>query len=266
MLFDISNKGLKMGNKAVERSLDMIEYMARSGECSLADISKALGIPKASCFDIIQSLRERNVIELTDSRAKTYKLSFWLYQVGCSVINDMDMGRLAHDIIKSLSEATGETCYFAVERDFQVVYIDKVESLDPIRSTCQIGSVNSMYSTGLGKAMLAKFSKERLSMFLSKTKLEKKTDNTIVDKALLLTNLEEIKKRGFAIDDREGMDYVKCVAVPVLGRNSELVGAISVASLSDRMTSERLEEISILVVDAALAMSRKLGFLGDTLF
>ena len=80
-----------MGNKAVDRSLDIIDYISQVKECSLADISRSLRIPKASCFDIIDTLKKRDIIEYADIRAKTYRLSIKLYQIGCTVVNDMDV-------------------------------------------------------------------------------------------------------------------------------------------------------------------------------
>ena len=255
-----------MGNKAVDRSLDIIDFISQIKECSLADISKSLGIPKASCFDIMDTLKKRGIIEYADIRAKTYRLSIKLYQIGCTVINDMDVFKHAHDTIKDLSLATGETCYFAVERDFHIVYIDKVESSNPIRSTCQIGSVNSMYSTGLGKAILAKFNDKKLESYLSSCSFVKKTNFTKVIPSELKEDLLNVRKRGYAIDDREGMDYVRCVAAPVLDRNSDVTGAISIASLADNMTDRRMIEFSGLVVKAAMELSRQLGFSGDSLY
>ena len=254
-----------MANKATLKTIRIIEYLAGTTIGSLSQIAKALSIPKTSCYDILQALIESDFVEYADDACKTYRLSIKAYQIGCSVVRENQINSIAHEVITKMSEKLNETCYFVVENHGKIIYIDKVESDCPLRSTCNVGSSNDMYSTGLGKAILAAKSDSEISMYIKFHELIAKTPYTITTGEKLFEDIYRIRERGYSIDNCEGMEHIKCVAAPLRNRNNEIAGAISVASLKDNLTDERIPEVSKLVIESAFEISRRLGFNGESL-
>ena len=249
-------------NNSAMRVLDILELFANSREAlTVSDITKALGCPKTSAFDIVTILAERGFIMRTSDRAKTYVIGPKAYFVGMSYLIDTDLRRIAAPIMSALRDELGETCYLAVGNNDRVIYLDKLESLNSIRSSCPIGSEREMYLTGLGKAMLAAMPEERIREIASRG-LEPHTPATITDVDTLLYELEKIRSDGFAHDMGEDNPHVRCTAAVIRDHSGNIAGAISIAMPDVSFTDEMRARSEKLVPEAALKISRLLGWNG----
>ncbi|MBQ8508686.1 MAG: IclR family transcriptional regulator [Clostridia bacterium] len=253
-------------NNSARRVLEILELFADSPQpLTVTDISRELGYPKTSVFDIINILAERGFIRRDNDRAKTYVIGLKAYQIGMAYINRTDLYAIAHPILSDLRNRLGETCYLAVEENGWVIYLDKVESSSPIRATCSIGSKNHMYLTGLGKAMLAALPVERVREIAARG-MEAHTPTTITDVESLLAALEEIRAVGCAYDMGEDNSYVRCAAAPIRDASGGLAAAISVSMLDVKFTPEMKASASSAIVEAAMTISRQLGYRGMKLY
>jgi IclR family acetate operon transcriptional repressor len=140
-----------------------------------------------------------------------------------------------------------------------VVYIEKVESKHAVRMFSQIGRTMPAYSTGVGKAILAFLPEERLERALPE-RLEARTPATITDKGELRRHLAAVRRRGYSTDEIENEEGIRCVGAPVFDHTGLVCAGISVAGPASRVTSDRIRELGKLVQDAALATSRRIGF------
>ena len=254
-------------NKSAARAIDVLELLASSSRAlTLTDICQQLALPKSSAFELVNTLLERGAIEYDREELKTFRLGLKVFQIGMSVVGKMDLYREAHRTIEQLSQKTGETTYLAVEKEGQVVYLDKVEADLPIRSSCAIGSTRHMHLTGLGKALLATHTDDEVRAIVGEGELLTYTPWSIATLDRLLEDMKDTRERGYAIDDREGMEYVRCVAAPIRDYGGKAVAAISVAMLDSRLPDERIPEVSEIVIEAALDVSRRLGFSGKKLY
>jgi DNA-binding IclR family transcriptional regulator len=226
---------------------------------TISDISRRLDYPKTSVFDIVNILCERGFIKHENERAKTYVIGPKAYMVGMAYINRTDLYSISHPILTDLRNTLGETCYLAVEENGYVIYLDKVESSSPIRSTCNIGSKNFMYLTGLGKAILAGMPEEHVREIAARG-MEAHTPTTITDVGTLLAELSEIRKRGCSYDMGEDNSYVRCAAAPVRNASGQICAAISVSMLDAAFTPEMKESATRKIISAALEISRSLGY------
>lgn len=151
-----------------------------------------------------------------------------------------------------------ETVHLAVPSGNEVVYIGKVESEQPIQMYSFIGARLPMYCTALGKAILAFSDPERIALLI-KTPLMQRTKNTIASWDGLSVELARIREVGYAIDDEENEDGVRCVGAPIFDFNQKVIGAISISGPATRMTMERLEELGPLVHETASQISLRMG-------
>jgi IclR family acetate operon transcriptional repressor len=146
-------------------------------------------------------------------------------------------------VLRAITEATRETANLVVLDDLAAVYIETIPSPQVVRLFTQAGNRVPLHATGAGKAILAALPAVRRDGVLDRLELRPYTPHTIVDAATLRRALEEIRERGYAIDDEEYDDGVRCVAVPVMGAPNELIGAISISAPANRLTRQRCTEL-----------------------
>ncbi|MBQ7982215.1 MAG: IclR family transcriptional regulator [Clostridia bacterium] len=253
-------------NNSAKRVLEILTYVSESGEpLTVTDICRALGYPKTSVFDIVTILCEQGFLRRENERAKTYQIGVKAYQVGMAYINTTDLYSIAHPILTGVRNRLGETCYLAIEEDGYIFYLDKVESSSPIRSTCNIGSKNAMYLTGLGKAILAGLPDQRVREIASRG-MEPHTKTTITTLDGLYEELSEIRRRGCAYDMGEDNPHVRCAAAPIRNASGECCAAVSISMLDVTFTTEMKEKATQEIISAAEQISYALGYRGKSLF
>lgn len=266
-MFANANDGGDQLNNSALRTVEILECLANSKKpMRISELSRVLSIPKSSIFDIVHILLEKGFLEKDNEELKTFKLGLRIFQIGSAYINKIDLYKIAHPMLERLKNETNETVYLAVEDKGHIVYLDKVESDSPIRSICSIGSSNVMHLTGLGKAILAGYPEEKVKEITGGGELEVRTPRSIGDYKSLLIHLETIRDIGYAIDNGEDTEMVYCMAAPVYDRMDKVIAAISVSLLASKLTEEKRQQISELVVKTALGISNRLGYSGDKLY
>ena len=182
-------------------------------------------------------------------------------------MNNTDLHQISRPLLDSLMVRTGDTVFLAVEDKGEIVYLDKVESSSSvIRSSAQLGSRNKMYYTGLGKALLASYSNDKVMKITGGGNLPVRTSHTINHYDELISDLDQIRKRGYSIDDRESEPELYCLAVPILDRSGKAIAAVSVATLYSKMTPDTREKYSQYLVETGMDISKRLGFRGERLY
>lgn len=252
-------------NHSAKRVLDVLELMAVSEPLTMKEMGDALGIPKSSIFDLVNILSERDFLVLDDSRAKTYKLGVAVYHVGMAYASQSDLYRVAHPILRALTESIATTGYLAIEQQGELVYLDKSESHSPIAFSMKIGSRNTLHSTALGKAMLAGKDDASLTAFAAKG-LVPKTSRTLCDVDALRRDLEATRCRGYAIDDGEDNEFLYCLAAPIRDGRGKVVAAISVTAPRTGIIDAEVVERAEKLLAAAMQISRSLGFQKEFLY
>lgn len=246
--------------------MDILVLLSRENQpLTVSEISRELNVPKSSTFEILTTMVEKGFLQV-DDHLKTYKLGLKLFEVGAAYLYNTDLHKEARPYLETLMTKTGETAFLAIESDGEVVYLDKVEAPSSIRTTATLGNRNPMYRTGLGKAILAGYSDEKVKELMGNKEFIQRTSNSITSYNSLIENLNQIRQRGYSIDDRENEEDIFCVAVPVYDASNRPVAAISVAGLVTRMKEEELDKYSKYLVDAALGISKRLGYRKDRLF
>jgi IclR family acetate operon transcriptional repressor len=161
----------------------------------------------------------------------------------------------ARPLLRALTDATRETANLVVLDDLQAVYIETMPSPQVVRLFTAVGNRTPLHATGAGKALLANLPAARRDALLERLDLRGFTGRTIVDRAALRRTLDEVRERGYAIDDEEYDEGVRCVAVAVLGAPGREaagrentaglpVAALSISAPASRMTRQRCAELA----------------------
>jgi DNA-binding IclR family transcriptional regulator len=254
-------------NKAILRGLDILKFIGEREEpVTIAELSRSLNIPKTSVFNIVNALVERDFLSIKDKKLKSYELGIGAFKLGSLYLNKTELINIADPILKLVTDNIGETVFLAVVNNNELVYIDKKESKKALRTTADLGSIMPLYSTGLGKAILATYSEAEISEYLSKVKLIPRTKSTLVNPEDLLKDLEATRKRGYSISDEENEDGIFCIGVPVYNNVGKAIAAVSTSKLKVKKYDENVEENKNFIIKAALEISKKLGYTREKLF
>ncbi|MQA75804.1 MAG: IclR family transcriptional regulator [Solirubrobacterales bacterium] len=210
---------------------------------------------KSTTLRYLATLVQLRVLE-RDERGR-FRLGLKLVELAGGRLGNDDLASVAEPLLRQLVILSGETVHLGVPSGAHMVYIAKVESPQAIRLVSRIGSRVPMYSSAMGKALLARLAPERRSELLGR--LEPRTPKTIVDARALAAELEETRKRGFSIDDEENETGVRCVGAVVLATGGEPLGAVSVSGPAGRLGLRRCRDLAPELIEATREIARRLG-------
>lgn len=247
-------------NRTTERSVQILQIIAKSNEgLEMDEICERLSIPRTSCYDIMVTLVHLGMLEVNTGVKRSYKIGLNAYRIGMSYMNNRNISEIIAPALKELSKELQKTCFFGVLESDKIVYISKFEPENPIITTATIGTKNPIYNTSLGKAILSSMSAEEIKGILSGIELKQATRFTITDREELIKNIELVRVRGFALDERELEEHMECVGVPIFDEKKECIGAISASSLYRK--DEDYMALGEILKNRGLEISKSLGFM-----
>ena len=213
-------------HKPTLRVLQVLDLLCETGQgFRLSEISRMLEVPKSTLLPILQTMVEAGYISKDES--EKYYPGIALLTTGAAARNAHSHGEEIRDRLKALVERFGETCYYGVLDSGQVLYIEKVDSPQPLRMLTTIGHRLPAYATGLGKALLMEHELEALKA-LYPEKLEGLTKYTVKDLKELYRQLQQAKEQGYSWEMEESTEHIRCFGVPVR-KDGRIAGAISIA-------------------------------------
>lgn len=251
--------------KNLVRALALLRVLSERPEgMSLAEISRLGALPKPTAHRLLSVLAEAGMVR--ENGRGGYGLGPECLVLGSAFLDGLDLRREAREVLEALVERTGETCHLGIRDGDRVVYVEKVESPQMVQLRSRVGLIAPLHTTALGKVLLAhgveaEVEAEVEAMFAAG--VEKRTANTITDLDEFRVSLGLIRERGFAVDDVENEEGIRCVAAPVFDHEGKAVASISVSGPEYRVPSERLEDLGKEVSEAALTLSRRIGYRYD---
>lgn len=224
---------------------------------ALTELAKISGINKSTVLRLVSPLIDENLID-RDRVSGKFRLGFGSLRLGQSYLDSLDLRSAANEELRALMRETANTVHLVILSGHDVVYVDKVEDEATVRMASRVGATMPAYCTAVGKAIMAYSSEEVVSSILS-VPLRAITPKTITDPAALRLELAAVRRRGYSIDDRENEPEVRCVAAPIFNHDDVVVAALSVSSLTSRMTPAKVREVGPMAAAVGLRISAKLG-------
>ena len=242
--------------KALVKGVALVEAVHASGRpLRLGELVEASGLPRPTALRLLEVLLEQRLLHLEDG---AYALGSRLAVWGEAYLDGLDLRVHAEDLMRALAEETRETCFLGVLDERMVLYIAKADSPQAVRPAARVGTRNPLHSTGIGKALLA-FGPPGVVASYVQGPMPRQTPNTFTDPAHLLDELEATRVRGYAIDDVENEDGVRCVAAPVRDHAGRIVAALSVSAPAYRFALDDLPVLAPRVLAVAGELSRRIG-------
>ena len=246
--------------QSVAHALDVLEeFRGDAIELGVTELSKKLKLHKNNIFRLLATLEARGYIEQNKS-TENYRLGLKSLELGQTFIRQMGLLRQARPTLEELAARANETSYLAIMRSQDVIYLDVVEANQTVRVASRVGLRLPPFCTAVGKVLIASDSEEELRKKLPQD-LERRTSKTITDPRVMIEHLKKVHKQGYALDDEEYEDGVRCIAAPVRDYTGNVVAAISISGPAMRMTDKKIvEELVQAVREGGDEVSRRLGF------
>jgi DNA-binding IclR family transcriptional regulator len=223
--------------RSVDRALEIVELLANSERAlSLADLSAALDIPKSTLHALVWTLTARGWVEV-EEQTDRFRVGVHALLVGRSYIETDSIVAIAGDALDRVAAETGETVHVGRLDGTSIVYLDKRESVHPLRMYSAIGRHLPAFTTALGKSILALLPDDQLANHLPKP-LVQQTPNSLTDMATLLDDLRRTRERGYAVDNEESNEGIRGFAV-ALPTSNPPHDAISCAVPLARLDGDR---------------------------
>jgi DNA-binding IclR family transcriptional regulator len=242
--------------------LSIVELLMRSSEpLSARVIAEQAGINRTTTHRLLNALIHRGWIDKPPATA-AYRLGLKFLALSHVASNGRNFLQEVRPTLESLSALSRETVHLGVFDGFEVLHIDKIESLERVGIASKIGSRGVPHTTGLGKALLA----AEPDSFIEEYLAHPRTRGMLPNRDAVQRVWHEIgrtRERGYSIDDEDDSIGVRCLGVAVLGAGGSPLFAISLTGPSPRFTLERVETLAPEMIATANRLSRQLGWSPD---
>jgi IclR family KDG regulon transcriptional repressor len=248
--------------QSLDRALEILETLATEGRgLGVTEIGQRVSLHKSTVHRLLSALVDWGYVE-KDPENGRYKLGMKVIDLGSIYLNNIELKTEAMPYLRELREKSGHPVHLARLEDGQVVYIEKVDALNSIRMYSQIGRRVPVHCTALGKVMMAYLGIDEVEAILKKKGLAARTQHTITDRERYLEELRAVKECGYAFDDEENEQGIRCVAAPIRDYRGMVIAAVSTSGPKEDFTYENMARLKHHVMDTARKISARLGYIG----
>ncbi len=224
----------------------------------LKDVARRAALAPSTCHRLLTTLEPEGFVR-HDAAGGGWRVGVGLYAIGAAFRESRDLHSLARPHLRGLMETTGETANLFVLEQGQVVCVGQVECRQTMRAITAVGGRVAPYCSGAGKAILAALPEEEALARLDAAPRPRLTARTLTDLPALGAALAEARARGWALDDGEHAEGLRCVAAAVHDEEGAPVAAVSVSGPASRLSDSALESLGARVLRAAAAVTRDYG-------
>jgi IclR family transcriptional regulator, acetate operon repressor len=244
--------------QALSRGLALLEALAATESgATLTAIGERLSLPVPTAHRLLATLEQAGYVE--QGPGGEWLVGVRAFRVGSAFLDHRNLVVAAYPHLKRLMEQAGETTNLAVIADGEAVVVEQVQCRELMRMSTKLGARAPLHASGVGKAMLAAMPADAVRAALATRGLARHTARTVTRLEALVQELDATRARGYAIDDEEHADGMRCVAAPIHDEHGEAWAAISLAGPTSRITPARLDELGRLVQHVADDITVALG-------
>ena len=243
--------------QVADRLFGALELLAENGDAGVMEVSTALGLNKSTAHRVLNSLIYMGYARQNEETGR-YEPSLKVVDLANKVMKHVDIVQAVRPYLRKLMEMTDETVHF-VERDgVDAVYIDKIESYRyGIQMVSRIGSRIPLYCSGVGKAIAASLDEHEVEEIWIRSRIVPLTAHTFTDFEEFKKELAVIRARGYALDNEENENGVRCIAVSLKDYTGRVKYAFSISAPVSRMDDERIRQLAAYALEIKEQISEK---------
>lgn len=247
---------------AIEKANIILNIIAlKPSQLRLVDLSLHSGINKSSMFSVLNTMEKLGWI--VKEKGDTYTLGHVIGSLSASYFRQFNILESFFLESEKSVKNIGENIQLGILEGVDVIYMAKKEGTSPVRLATDPGMRFPGYASAIGKALLSQYNKEEIDLLFPQGSLTSKTEYTIKNVENLWSDLVESKKRGYTIEQQEGVLGFCCVAAPILNQENKYIAAVSFTMLENSWGSKK-EAAKDEIMDLARRLSFFAGYKGTT--
>ena len=250
--------------RGILNAMDALEFIAQSRQgVGVRELARTLRLTPATAGRVLASLQASGMLDQDESTSR-YFLGPRALKIAADYSRNLNLQRVADTYLKELVDTTGETVFLGVLDGPEVVVVNRIDSPQPLRMAGELGTREPAHCTALGKAMISSLPEQERERLIAKMDLEQAPGQGVRTVEELRDLLEETAQRGWALDNEEHFEGVRCVAAGICNAEGRTIAAISVSGPSVRLTDKKISETVPMLKAMAAAISRRLGYQPST--
>jgi IclR family transcriptional regulator, KDG regulon repressor len=243
---------------ALQRGLRLLQLFSESSQGLTAkQVADRSHLPVSTVHRFLANLEAAGFLNCSGN---VYHLGIACFAVGQAALAQLDIRRVSLPYLQELNRQTRETVHLTVRHGSTVVYVEKLDSTEQLRIYSRIGAAVPLYCTAVGKVMLAYMPEDQQKQLLPQLTLKRFTPNTVGNLQELESELQRIRKNGYACDLEEHELHIRCVAAPIWDHAGMVNASLSITAPIVRMAISRLRQLAPLIQAAGLQISHELGY------
>ena len=244
-------------DKTLIKGVQLLGHLVRAAApCGVTELSRLSGLTPSNVHRTLQTWTHLGFVT-QDPASGTYHCTLRLFEWGCRVADGFDVRRVAREHLARLARDTQETIHLSLLDGPEIVYLDKIDSPQPVRAYSEVGGRAPAHCVATGKALLAHAGTETLAAL--PTPLPRATPRTVADLRALRAQMRQVHERGYAVNREEWRLGVIGLGAPVFDDHGRAIAAVGLSAPAARMPAARIEQLGALVVATANAITRSLG-------
>lgn len=244
---------------SVLKVFGILQALGEEREIGITELSQRVMMSKSTVYRFLQTMKSLGYVA-QESESEKYSLTMKLFELGAKALQNVDLIRSADIQMRELSSLTMETIHLGALDEDGIVYIHKIDSMYNLRMYSRIGRRNPLYSTAIGKVLLAWRDREEVAEILSHVEFSPSTPRTVRSMENLLPQLDLVREQGHGEDNEEQEEGLRCIAVPVFDRFGVVVAGLSISFPTIRFSEENKREYILRLHAAARNISERMGY------
>jgi IclR family transcriptional regulator, acetate operon repressor len=244
--------------QSLVRAFGILDELAKSDSITLSDLARAVQLPRSTTHRLLTTMEALRYVAF-DRRKNGWSIGVQAFTVGAIFAQTRDLGQLGRTIMRSLMSEVQHCVNIAVPEGSGVCYIGQVATNGFRQTAARPGAVLPLHTTASGKVLMAQWSRQEFDRYIASAPLKARTARSIIDGDRLREELVLIRKRGYALDDEEHSDGLRCLAAVVSDRYGLPKGSLSISDRSSQLTRTRLAELGPTLISAAQRMSMEIA-------
>src|ERR1700730_2143095 len=244
---------------ALQRGLRLLQLFSESPQGLAAkQVAERSRLPVSTVHRFLANLEASGFLNCVADGV--YRLGIACFAIGQAALGQLDIRRLSLPYLRELNRQTRETIHLTVRHGLSAVYVEKLDSPEPLRIHSRLGAAVPLHCTAVGKVMLAYMPSDEQESVSRQLDLKKLTPNTVSNLQELETELYRVRKNGYACDLEEHELHIRCVAAPIWDHTGSVQSSLSITAPTLRMPVMRLRRLAPLIQAAGLRISAELGY------
>ncbi|BDH44304.1 DNA-binding transcriptional regulator KdgR [Salmonella enterica subsp. enterica serovar Choleraesuis] len=244
---------------SVMKVFGILQALSEQKEIGVTDLSQRIMMSKSTVYRFLQTMKTLGYVT-QEGESDKYALSLKLFELSARALEHQDLITIADSEMHRLGRLTKETLHLGALDGDSIVYLHKMDSEYNLRMYSRVGRRCPLYSTGLGKVIMAWLPETEIRQLLDGVTFTRFTDKTLPNFDALLSELEQVREQGYAEDNEENEPGLRCFAVPIYNRMGRILTGLSLSLPTVRFEEEKRDWLVGLLHEAAANISAELGF------